>query len=60
MSSLALTLRVQGHYSKAAELNEAVLEIKKRLLGEEHPSTLISMNNLASTLYHQGQHTVAP
>ena len=27
-----------------------------RALGEEHPSTLTSMNNLASTLLAQGDH----
>ena len=30
-----------------------VLETKKRVLGEDHPDTLISMNNYAHTLYAQ-------
>ena len=31
-----------------------MLEVHKRVLGEAHPDTLMSMNNLASTLSHQG------
>jgi hypothetical protein len=32
---------------EAAELREEVLEKRKRILGEEHPDTLTSMNDLA-------------
>ena len=32
-----------------------VLEIRKRVLGEEHPNTLTSMGNLASTYADQGR-----
>lgn len=32
-----------------------VLETEKRILGKEHPSTLISMRNLASTYRDQGR-----
>ncbi len=31
------------------------MEIRKRVLGEEHPSTLIIMANLASTYRNQGR-----
>lgn len=31
-----------------------VIETRKRVLGEEHPDTLISMNNLAYTLKSLG------
>ena len=31
-----------------------MLEARARLLGKEHPDTLTSMNNLAQTLYAQG------
>jgi len=34
---------------KAEELELQVMETGKRVLGEEHPSTLTSMANLAST-----------
>jgi hypothetical protein len=30
------------------------LEVSKRVLGEEHSNTLMSMNNLAATLSDQG------
>jgi hypothetical protein len=32
-----------------------VMEMFKRVFGEEHPSTLTSMNNLAFTLKGQGR-----
>lgn len=32
-----------------------VIETRKRVLGEEHPSTLASMANLASTYRNQGR-----
>jgi hypothetical protein len=35
------------------------METKKRVLGEEHPSTLTSMANLASTYWNQGRWTEA-
>jgi hypothetical protein len=31
------------------------MNAQKRLLGEEHPNTLTSMNNLALTYHHQGR-----
>ena len=34
---------------KRSKVHEACLEIRKRVLGEEHPDTLRSMNNLAVT-----------
>ncbi|KAH8719372.1 hypothetical protein GQ44DRAFT_623483, partial [Phaeosphaeriaceae sp. PMI808] len=38
----------------AEALEVQVIETRKRLLGEEHPDTLISMNNLAFTIKCQG------
>ena len=32
-----------------------VMETTKRVLGEEHPDSLMSMNNLASTYSNQGR-----
>ena len=40
--------RAQGDLNGARELYEKVLEISRRILGEEHPDTLTSMNNLAA------------
>jgi tetratricopeptide (TPR) repeat protein len=54
MNNLAVTLRAQGDLNRARELREKVLEISRRVLGEEHPDTLRSMNNLAESLSAQG------
>jgi len=37
------------------ELDVRVMETRVRVLGEEHPSTLTSMANLASTFWNQGR-----
>jgi len=36
-----------GRRQEAVELTKKMLEAKKRTLGEEHPFTLLLMNNLA-------------
>jgi len=38
----------------ARTLQEEELEVNRRILGDEHPDTLTSMNNLASTLNNEG------
>jgi hypothetical protein len=37
------------------ELEAQVMETMQRVLGPEHPDTLISMGNLASTYWNQGR-----
>ncbi|KAJ7291653.1 P-loop containing nucleoside triphosphate hydrolase protein [Mycena rebaudengoi] len=44
-----------GHWKDSEALNKVVMERNKRVLGEEHPSTLTSMANLASTYRNQGR-----
>lgn len=39
-----------GELTEARTLNEQVLEILQRTLGDEHPDTLTSMTNLAMVL----------
>ncbi|KAL5371346.1 hypothetical protein DPSP01_014329 [Paraphaeosphaeria sporulosa] len=51
----AMALYSDGRYEEAEELEVQVLETRKRVLGEEHPSTLTSMGNLASTYRNQGR-----
>lgn len=46
-------LNICGLYRKAAEWNERIWEQKKIILGEEHPSTLTSMANLAAIYRNQ-------
>jgi hypothetical protein len=36
-------------------MHRQTLELKERVLGQEHPSTLSSMNNLALVLDNQGK-----
>jgi hypothetical protein len=47
--------RNQGRWKEAEELFGQVMETRKRVLGVEHPSTLTSMANLASTYMNQGR-----
>ena len=45
---------VRGLYPLARAAGEQALALAARVLGERHPDTLRSMNNLAGTLYAQG------
>jgi tetratricopeptide (TPR) repeat protein len=45
---------VQGDLPRARKINKEVLDLRRRVLGEEHPDTLTSMNNLAENLRAQG------
>jgi hypothetical protein len=55
MGNLASTFWNQGRWKEAEELEVQVMETRKRVLGQEHPSTLTSMNNLAWTLKSHGR-----
>jgi hypothetical protein len=59
MANLASTYRNQGRLKEAEELLVHVMETFKRVLGQEHPDTLTSMNNLASTYIAQERWTEA-
>jgi tetratricopeptide (TPR) repeat protein len=50
---------VRGAYKSAEDLWRREWEIRSRILGYEHPSTLISMDNLAGTLHAEGDLTGA-
>jgi tetratricopeptide (TPR) repeat protein len=45
----------QGKLDEAAKMFKEVVEKRKRILGDEHPSTISAMNSLANTLGDQGQ-----
>jgi tetratricopeptide (TPR) repeat protein len=51
----ATALDRDGRYEEAEELGEQVMQMRKRLLGDEHPDTLTSMANLASTFRNRGR-----
>jgi len=48
-----------GEYDQARTLNEQVLQIRRRLLGEEHLDTAESYNNLGASLREQGKYAKA-
>jgi len=49
MANLASTYCYQGRWTEAEKLEVHVMEARSRVLGAEHPDTLTSMGNLAST-----------
>src|SRR5437762_5447942 len=49
------TYQDQRRTEDAMALLEEVLEKRRKILGVEHPDTLTSMNNLASTYRDQGR-----
>jgi hypothetical protein len=51
----AMALYSDGQYKAAEELQVEVMETSKRVLGDEHPNTLSSIANLASTYKNQGR-----
>ena len=59
MDSLAFLLYHKGEYKKAEGLYKKDLLIREKVLGEEHPSTAISYNNLAMVYDSQGKYKEA-
>jgi tetratricopeptide (TPR) repeat protein len=55
MSWVARFDHIRGAYSSAENMLKHVCELRRTLLGAEHPDTLTSMNNLAETLRAQGK-----
>ncbi len=53
------TLNVQGKYAQAQPLAEKALEIRRRLLTDDHPDTANSYNEVAYTLNAQGKYAQA-
>jgi eukaryotic-like serine/threonine-protein kinase len=54
MSTMAVTYRGLGLYSRAQTLQERAVAIQQRTLGPEHPDTLRSMTTLANILSDEG------
>ncbi len=59
MVEQAEALGGQGKYAAAEPLREKVLEIRRRLLTDDHPDTAENYNNLAVNLYIQGKYAQA-
>ena len=58
-NDIMLMFLLQGRWKEAKELDLQVMETTKRVLGEAHPDTLTSMNNLAHTYYLQDHRDTA-
>jgi tetratricopeptide (TPR) repeat protein len=56
---VAHNLDAQGKYAAAQPLHEKALEIRRGLLGNDHPDTALSYNNLAGNLDRQGKYGAA-
>ncbi len=56
IAALAYLLQYIAEYRKAQKLYEKALAISERVLGEEHPSTATSYNNLAYVYESQGEY----
>ena len=54
-TNIGLVYYHEGRSKEAEELFKQVMKISKRVLGEEHPDTLIRIVNLASTYRNQGR-----
>ena len=52
-------LREQGYSNEAEKLEIQVLNARKKILGEEHPDTILAIENLASTYSDLGKYTEA-
>ncbi|KAB5515379.1 P-loop containing nucleoside triphosphate hydrolase protein, partial [Coniochaeta sp. 2T2.1] len=61
LAKASLLHRAAGHFDCHGQWKDAegfldqAIEVRRELLGEEHPSTLTSMANLASTYWNQGR-----
>ncbi len=59
MNAQAETLVAQGKYAQAQPLFQKALEIRRRLLTDDHPETAESYNNVAGSLDYQGKYSQA-
>ncbi|MGH3899648.1 MAG: FxSxx-COOH system tetratricopeptide repeat protein, partial [Pseudonocardiaceae bacterium] len=59
LNATATYLRTRGEPAASLPLFERARELRRRVLGEEHPHTLTSANNLAHNLRALGQHEAA-
>lgn len=51
--------RAQGDFAAAEDLHRQALALRRRLLGDEHRETLMSMNDLATVCSAQGRYDAA-
>ena len=56
MSALGSVFKDKGEYDRALALHEECLAKRKRVLGDDHPDTLLSLNNIAILFYSKGEY----
>jgi tetratricopeptide (TPR) repeat protein len=59
MNNLGLLLQDQKKYSDAEGMHRETLKLHRKVLGQEHPITLLSMGNLALTLSYEKKYNEA-
>jgi hypothetical protein len=59
MNSVGVALEYQGRHKAAETMRRQTLAAIEKVLGKEHPSTLVSANRLATVLYSQGKYNEA-
>ena len=52
MNNLATSLNDWGKYEAAEKMHRKKLELSEKVLGPKHSGILMSMDNLASSLYY--------
>jgi tetratricopeptide (TPR) repeat protein len=59
LNNLAFVLHDKKEYDEAEEMFRAVIDMRRKRLGEEHPEVALAMNNLAFLLYDKGDRAEA-
>jgi tetratricopeptide (TPR) repeat protein len=59
LSSLALSLTMNGSYAEAEPIHKKALEIRQKTLGSNHADIANTLNNLAVLYYNQGKYREA-
>jgi tetratricopeptide (TPR) repeat protein len=49
----------EERYAESEKMKRELLEIERHVLGPEHPTTLVTISNLASTLEQEGRYAEA-
>jgi len=59
LSNVGGCFEINGKYKKAERMHQQALELRQKVLGQEHQDTLTSMNDLALVLWYQGKYEEA-
>jgi len=59
LSDVGMCFKINGKYAEAEQMLRLTLMLQNKVLGEKHPDTLGSMNNLAEVLRSQGKYDEA-